>query len=70
MLPEFSEVCKTSKSEVNIEEILQNNQTPCQFILDPTNFNLQKQVHMNDPAKQRLFREIIATQSTEKEQSK
>ena len=51
MLPEFFEVCKTSKSEVNFEEILKNNQTLCQFILDPTSFNLQKRVHMNNPAK-------------------
>ena len=69
MLPEFFEVCRTSKSEVNFEEISKNNQTLCQFILDPTSFNLQKRVHMNDPAKLRLFqlsRDYCYTINTER----
>ena len=56
MLPEFSEVCKFSKSKLNFEEILKNNETLCQFILDPTSFNLLKRAHINDPAIDKLFR--------------
>ena len=55
MLPEFSEVCRTSKSNLNFEEIMKNNETLCQFLLDPTSFNLQKRIHFNDPALSKLF---------------
>ena len=55
MLPEFSEVCKTSKSNINFEEITKDNETLCQFILDPTSFNLQRRIHSNDPSLSKLF---------------
>ena len=56
MMPEFSHVCKTSKSKVNFDEIYMENKTLCQFILDPSSFNLEKRVHMSDPALDHLFR--------------
>ena len=55
MLPEFSEVCRTSKSNLKFEETMKENEILCQFILDPTSFNLQRRIHFNDPCLRKLF---------------
>ena len=49
ILPEYSYLCLNSKSGVNFEDIVKDNQTLCQFILDPTSMNLQKRIALNDP---------------------
>ena len=41
MLPELESVCAQSKSHLDFSKIKQNNETLCQFLLDPTSFNLQ-----------------------------
>ena len=56
IFPEFSKICKITKSNVSFEDILRSNEALCQFILDPTSFNLEKRVNINDPALPELFR--------------
>ena len=56
MFPEISEVCKMTKSECSFEDILRHNSSLCQFLLDRTSFNLENQVHIDDPALPALFR--------------
>ena len=56
MFPEISEVCKMTKSECSFEDIFRNNSSLCQFILDPTSFNLENRVHIDDPALPALFK--------------
>ena len=56
MFPEFSEVCKTTKSDIIFEDVLNNKNSLCQFILDPTSFNLDKRIHFTDPALNEMFK--------------
>ena len=53
---EYTEACKSTRSRVNFEDYLINDQLLTQFILDPTSLNLEKRVHMNDPTLNELFR--------------
>ena len=56
IFPEFSKACQLTKSQLRFEDILKNDQELTQFILDPASLNLQKRVHMSDPAIDELFR--------------
>ena len=49
ILPEYSYLCLNSKSGVNFDDIVSDNQTLCQFILDPSSMNLKKRIALNDP---------------------
>ena len=53
---EFDNACKYAKSQVDFEDIRKNEKSLTQFILDPSSFNLEKRVHVNDPALPDLFR--------------
>ena len=53
---EFSEACKLTRSKVNFEDYLVDDQVLTQFILDPTSINLEKRVHINDPSLNELLR--------------
>ena len=53
---EFENACKQTKSKVEFEDIRKNETSLTQFILDPSSFNLEKRVHINDPALSTLFR--------------
>ena len=56
MLPELESVCAQSKSNLDFSKIKQNNETLCQFLLDPTSFNLQQRIHRNDPLEEIFFK--------------
>ena len=56
IFPEISEACKMTKSKLNFQEILKNDTTLCQFLLDPSSFNLEKRIHIDDPALPTLFK--------------
>ena len=56
IFPEFSKACQLTKSKLCFEDILKSDQELTQFILDPASLNLQKRVHMSDPAIDELFR--------------
>ena len=49
ILSEYSYLCLNSISGVHFSEILCDNQTLCQFILDPSSINLKTRVALNDP---------------------
>ena len=50
IFPEFAEACRTTKSSITFEDILQNKKSLCQFILDPTSLNLHKRIHITTPS--------------------
>ena len=50
IFPEYSNVCKATKSEICFEDILRRQDSLCQFILDPTSLNLEERVNIKDPA--------------------
>ena len=53
---EYSEVLITSESQLSMDEVLETNEHLCQFILDPSSFNLRKRINIRDPALHSLFR--------------
>ena len=53
---QISAVSKLSKTQLNINLIIQNPEHFTQFILDPTSFNLENRVHRDDPIVQVLFK--------------
>ena len=55
-MEEFEQLCETSKSGVNFSEIVQDNSTLCQFVLDPTSMNLSRRIHMTDELLGAFFR--------------
>ena len=56
IIQQISEVCEMSRSNIDLEPILQEPKSLTQFILDPTSFNLKERIHMNDPIVTDLFR--------------
>ena len=56
ILKEFEQLCEKSKSGVNFSEIMQDNTTLCQFVLDPTSMNLSRRIHMTDELLGAFFR--------------
>ena len=44
LLTEFSDLCTKTKNEIIFEEISKDEETLCQFILDPLSLNLQTRV--------------------------
>jgi hypothetical protein len=56
IVSEYSHLCGQAKSDVSFQQIMSNNKTFCQFILDPASFNLTKRIHMNDPIITPLFK--------------
>ena len=56
IFPEYYEACRTTKSKLNFVFIYENDDMLTQFVLDPSSLNLEKRVHMSDPALQTLFK--------------
>ena len=55
ILQEFAYLCLESKSSINFDEIVSDSQELCQFILDPTSFNLKKRISLQDPLLANFF---------------
>ena len=55
IFPVFQALCSQSKSGVDFSEISSENITLCQFILDPSSFNLKTRIHMSDPILGSMF---------------
>ena len=55
IFPEFSQVCRESRSGVNFHKIVENAENLTQFILDPSSINLTPRISMNDPVLDKLF---------------
>ena len=49
IIKEYEELCSSTKTNLSFEEIYKCNATFCQFVLDPSSFNLIERVHLNDP---------------------
>ena len=49
ILEEYSYLCMQAKSVVNFSELMADSESLCQFILDPSSFNLKQRIHLNDP---------------------
>ena len=70
-MSEYSHLCSQAKNDISIEQVLNDNNTFSQFILDPASFNLTKRVHINDPVLTPLFKtsDITVSQLTPEELS-
>ena len=56
ILQEYSYLCLNSTSGVSFDDIISDNETLCQFILDPSSFNLNRRISLNDPLLGSFFR--------------
>ena len=53
---EYEELCSHTRTNFSFQEIYKYNSTFCQFVLDPSSFNLKQRVHMNDPILGSMFK--------------
>ena len=53
---QYEEMCSLTKTNISFQEIYKLNSTFCQFVLDPSSFNLKERVHLNDPILGSLFK--------------
>jgi hypothetical protein len=56
ILSEYEKIFNLTKNKISFEEILQCEETTCQFILDPTSLNLPVRISLYDPILPRFFR--------------
>ena len=56
ILNEFRILCSLTKNCINFEDMLSDEETLCQFLLDPTSLNLSTRVSLNDPLVQAFFK--------------
>ena len=52
---EYLYLCSISKSRVSWQMIVSDDDSFCQFVLDPASFNLKQRIHMDDPVLGSLF---------------
>ena len=52
---EFRHLCSMSRSKLEFDKIYNDDEIFCQFVLDPSSFNLNKRIHMNDPILDQMF---------------
>ena len=53
---EFQTLCSLSQNKINFDDMLSNEETLTQFILDPCSFNLKIRIHIDDPVKISLLK--------------
>ena len=56
IVKEYELICSQTKTNVSFQEIYNFNSTFCQFVLDPSSFNLKDRLHLNDPILGSLFK--------------
>ena len=56
ILEEYSYLCLQVKSVLDFSELMTDSEILCQFILDPSSFNLKQRIHLNDPLLGSFFR--------------
>ena len=56
ILTEYKETCELSKSNIIFSDICSDNESLCQFILDPSSLNLRVKVPLGDPILEGLFK--------------
>ena len=55
ILKQFEELCLSTKNLIRFEDIKNNEDLLCQFILDPTSLNLPSRVSLQDPLVPEFF---------------
>ena len=45
-----------TKNQIDFEKIAKNEETLCQFVIDPTSLNLQPRVSLGDPLVHEFFK--------------
>ena len=58
LLIEYSQLCKKAMNHIEFDEMLKNEDTLCQFILDPLSLNLQTRVSLSDPLVPEFYKEM------------
>ena len=56
ILDEYKHLCSQAMSDIKFEDIKHESESLCQFLLDPSSFNLESRVHLNDPILNAMFR--------------
>ena len=56
ILPEYENLCKLTKHNINFEDIRKNEENLCQFILDPTSLYLPTRLSVQDPLVSEIFK--------------
>ena len=56
LLKEFRDLCKTTKNRISFDDITQNEERLCQFVLDPTSLNLPIRLSLKDPLVTEFFK--------------
>ena len=49
IVQQMPDVCENAKISINFQNIVDNPLTLTQLILDPSSFNLEERIHLNDP---------------------
>ena len=52
---EYKYLCSLSKTNLEFDKMFKDDKIFCQFVLDPSSFNLEKRIHLNDPILDRMF---------------
>ena len=52
---QYSNLCTESKADIQFNNIHENEDIFCQFVLDPSSMNLQNRISISDPILNRLF---------------
>ena len=55
-LSDFGKLCALTKSNINLDNLKNNEEDLCQFILDPSSLNLSSRVNIQDPIISEFFR--------------
>ena len=56
LIPEYQNLCLETRIPINFEDISSQDSILCQFILDPSSFNLKVRVNLNDPILDKFFK--------------
>ena len=56
ILPEFEKLCSQAQTNINFQNLLVDEHTLCQFIIDPTSLNLSTRISLQDPVVPELFK--------------
>ena len=56
VMTELENLCRQSQSNISFQTMRSEPETLCQFILDPSSFNLSDRIHRDDPVLLPLFK--------------
>ena len=56
IVKEYENLGSQSKSNISFQSILSDDSSFCQFVLDPSSFNLTSRIHLSDPILGQIFK--------------